>query len=728
MSVSARALNLSVAFSLLGTTALTQEAFELDEIFIEADNRIETPVSEATRSVTVVTQEEIDEQSTVSETVADILANTTPGFSPSNEALTSFGQTLRGRKFLVLIDGISQSTPLRDADRSLNTIDPASIERIEVVRGGNAAYGFGATGGTVNIVTKRPVDGERRSFLTTTLGFSGTELDDSLDYGLQFGTSGRNGALDYLLDVSAGYTSSFFDADGERISSNQFGVQGSVAESSTFSLVGKVGYEIDGVQRLQFSINRFRNEQDPKFAGVGVGDRANDVRTPAVEGNISTVNPGTENTTVNLDYTHEDVAGSSVKAQLYFTALEITFAKSPEFIADLQGLGINTFFPQTQVASTKTGARLTVNTPLGTIGSSNEESSLTWGLDYLRDNTRPTDIDFDELAGDLNAALGGFGVNIDPDSQTTPELTQNALAVFAQLEAPVTEKFTISAGVRHERISVDVEDYDFLNVDLATFAIGIIPTAGGTLEYDETLFNVTASYDVTDQMTVYGGFSQGFTITELGRVLRENRFVPITDAETEAERTDNYELGLRYAGSRWDGSVVGFVSESDNGVTFDPTTLDVRLQPERIWGVEATANFDINQNLRVGGTWTHIRGQVDTDDDGDYDFDLDATRVSPNKFTAYAEFSPMEGWEARIQGLYSAGRRYDTQDGTQDIESYFVVDAYNNFDIGFGELSVGVKNLLNRDYTTVLGQTTTSDSNFNRAPGRSVSVAYKVEF
>ena len=128
---------------------------EIAPVVVSA-TRTDTPVSELSRSVTVVDEQQIREQASLDRNLGTILSRTVPGFGPSTEANSNFGQTLRGRKFLVLIDGIPQSTPLNDQSRDLNTIAPSSIERIEVVRGGTAAYGFGATGGLVNVITKKP--------------------------------------------------------------------------------------------------------------------------------------------------------------------------------------------------------------------------------------------------------------------------------------------------------------------------------------------------------------------------------------------------------------------------------------------------------------------------------------------------------------------------------------------------------------------------------------------
>ncbi len=64
---------------------------------------------------------------------------------------------------LILIDGVRLNDPTnnRGGGYDLSTLDPSSIERIEVIRGaGSAIYGADAMGGIVNIVTKRgKVDG-----------------------------------------------------------------------------------------------------------------------------------------------------------------------------------------------------------------------------------------------------------------------------------------------------------------------------------------------------------------------------------------------------------------------------------------------------------------------------------------------------------------------------------------------------------------------------------------
>ncbi|MEM6939964.1 MAG: TonB-dependent receptor [Pseudomonadota bacterium] len=690
---------------LLASTALAQAAgeglpFDLGTLVISADNRVETPVSESTRSVTVVTAEEIDRQSAVTTTIGDVLANTTPGFSQSNQALSDFGQTLRGRTFLVLIDGVPQSTPLRDGRRSLNSIDSSAVEQIEVVRGGNAVFGFGASGGTVNIVTKRPEDGESRSYVEAGFGISTTETDDSESFSFSFGTTGREGNVDYLFDVSGSNLGANFDADGLRIPSDTLGAQGGTSETESYSILAKIGLNFDDDrQRLQFSALKYQIEADPEFGGISfAGDPANDIRTPAVLGNANPVNPGTDNFNFNIEYTHEDIMGSRLSAQIYYTDLEITYGKFPGF-------------PQTQILSEKLGARVTVNTPIeGFLGTSG--ANVTWGLDVLQDETQQLATDADQF----------FPGGVQPD----PILDQTARALFAQLELPLSDRFNVSTGLRHEWIDIDVSDFIFVDASVPSFT----PTSGGSLSFSETLFNVTASYDVTDKVQIYGGYSEGFTVADIGRSLTDATFATLTDVESEAQRTENYEVGARFSGPTWDGSLVAFVSESDNGTTFLPGTITILKQPERIWGVEATANFDVIDTVRIGGTLTIQNGEVDTNDDGVFDEDLPTTRIPPTKLTAYVDFQPTDWWAARIQATYSGTQSNNSSafGGGVEIDDYIIVDAYSAFEVGPGTLNIGIENLFNEDYTPVLNQAYNSSFAYARGPGRTLSASYRVAF
>src|SRR3954447_8783637 len=93
--------------------------------------------------------------------MVDAVSARIPSFSPTREKLPGFGETLRGRSPLYEIDGVPQSTPIRDGSRDAYTIDPFFVEKVEVILGSNALQGIGATGGVLNQVTVEspPKDG-----------------------------------------------------------------------------------------------------------------------------------------------------------------------------------------------------------------------------------------------------------------------------------------------------------------------------------------------------------------------------------------------------------------------------------------------------------------------------------------------------------------------------------------------------------------------------------------
>ena len=655
---------------------------KLEPVVISA-TRTETPVSELTRSVTVVEREEIERQSRIDRNLGAVLSKSVPGFSQSTEALTDFGQTLRGRNFLTLIDGVPQSSPLRDGRRSLNTIDADAIERVEVVRGGSATYGFGATGGVVNIITRRPEEGRVNGHSEAGIKVSTTNPDDSLEWHTNHQVSGRVGEVDYLLGGTFVQRNGFFDADGDRIPADPFGVQGGLADTNEYNILGKLGYEFDeGEQRIELSANHFSVFQDSDFAGIGNGDPANSVKTPAVRGNDNVKDPGTENTTVNLEYRNKSLLRSDVRTQIYYADLTTRFSKFPGF-------------SQVEITSEKFGGRLTIDTP---VQAGPVSLNAVWGMDFLHDET----------------AQPSFNA-----PETTPDLTQDAIAGFLQLEVPVADWGLLRGGIRYEDISVEADD--------VVNGQGVFVN-GGFLNFSETLFNVSATVFVTENAELFGGFSQGFSLADLGRAINDTTATDVSQLRSEVQTVDNYELGLRGQYESWDASVSGFFSESDNGTTFDQD-LVIAKQPERIYGVELAVNVTPFDSLRVGGTFSWLEGEVDLDDDGNFDEDLPSTRVPPLKATAYAEYSPFDWWTLYLQGLYSGNRNPDsTQFGNGEVDDYIIFDLYSSVDTGYGKLQLGVQNLFNEDYFPVLNQAGALPFAFSKGPGRTVSLTYSIKW
>src|SRR5207302_5976732 len=139
-----------------------------------ADSRRDLPVG-----VTVITADDI--RKSASSNLGEILAQygllqirDLAGTQNPQVDLRGFGIT-GDQNTLVLVDGLRLTeSDLESAQ--LSAIPLESIERIEIVRGSGAVlYGAGATGGTINIITRRSRAGETRGDALARAGGFGTE-------------------------------------------------------------------------------------------------------------------------------------------------------------------------------------------------------------------------------------------------------------------------------------------------------------------------------------------------------------------------------------------------------------------------------------------------------------------------------------------------------------------------------------------------------------------------
>ena len=160
----------------------------LNEIIISS-SRIDVPFSEDSRTITVISNEEI--QNAAAGNVADLLQQYT-GIDVRRRGTDGMQSDLyiRGGSFdqtLVLIDGIKTENP-QTGHHTMNIMIPVeNIERIEIVKGPAArVFGQNAFTGAINIVTKKNVENQLKaevaygSFGTSTLGLTaGLNLKNS---------------------------------------------------------------------------------------------------------------------------------------------------------------------------------------------------------------------------------------------------------------------------------------------------------------------------------------------------------------------------------------------------------------------------------------------------------------------------------------------------------------------------------------------------------------------
>ena len=701
-----------------------KEEDEPIELVVTA-TRTDEALENIPRSVTVIRREEIQEQTSGNSNVSDLLGKLVPGFGPpTQERRTERNQTLRGRPALILIDGVPQN-PNTGPFRQLNSIDPSAIERVEVVRGPSAIYGAGATGGIINIITRRPTDEKQQLELSVGLRSDFTDFnEDSLGYKLKAALSGREGKADYLFQLSYEDSGSFFDTDGDRIPPLN---PSNISDLRSLNFLGKIGVDIDDNQRLEFTYNNFLDRQETKFAtdpsilATPGLQTARAIRTGKIDYDED---PEQSTQVFNFKYTNDKIFGSSkLDFQAYYTDTKVTqladdlrpfFANLPPSLPGIT---------QPDFKTDKFGTRLQLDTPFS------NAFSVLWGVDYVQeDNERPSFI-IDPVAFDQGQARV---IGTDTGS---PFFELDSLGLFAQAQWEMSEKFLLSGGVRYENISFDVDDYT-----TSSFADLRNPPArieGGSNTVDDVVFNLGAVYKVSPEISIFSNFSQGFAIPSLvflGRV--EPGFDFETDDLLEPEKVNNFELGVK---GNWDSvqvSLAGFYNFSDKGQTFfiDQSTglTDITRTPQRNYGIEATLDWKVNKSWTLGSTFTWNEGDTNFPNDGRGFLPLSTEEVQPLKLTAYLENETLPGWRNRLQLLYVGDRDRAFDEGVDPVEirGYTTLDFFSNLKLGQGDLVLGVENLFNRDYLDLTSQGAIGFRERLRqaSRGRTISVRYSVKF
>jgi iron complex outermembrane receptor protein len=713
------------------TTEPEQPTAEVDEPIelVVTATRTEEDVTNIPRSVTVITREEIEKQSATTNDLGDILGRTVPGLGPPN-SLNRAGnaQTLRGRPVSILIDGVPQQGN-SFVNTQLEYISPDAVERIEVVRGPTAVFGQGASGGVINIITRKPTT---QGFTSTAqIGISAAAGGDAFlgenSFGnyLQYGFSGKDGIFDYVFSISRNSVGGFFNADGSRIPSNNATSDDTVSAN----VLGKIGLDVGQDQRLQFTVNHGNNSRQINFIGDPVTRRIPGLqKTRALRQDQEyqgTDAPRITSTSVNLSYTNDAIFGSSkLQAQAYYrNSQELGVARDDRGrFAD----SINRFRSEEEVF----GGRLQIQTPLSS------SVSLLWGADYEQQQEGDTvqelfdPVAFDSSSGDRRV-LRKIGEQV-----YYPAFDLSGLGLFAQFQWDASEKLILSGGVRHERFNFSVDEFTPLFDDNFDPYLGP-SVAGGKIDFNDTVFNIGTVYKFTPEVSLFANFAQGYSVPQLFRVLnflppgfsidRDVRFL-------QPQKVDNYEIGLRGNWNNVQATVAGFFNYSALGLSSrgqpDGTIQYIRA-PQRNYGIEATIDWQPSSKWKLGSSFTWTEGEDDQNEDGDFRA-LRTFEVQPLKLTAYVENQTTPGWRNRLQFLYVGNRDRGFEAGSDfvRIQDYFLVDYISSFQIGSGSLEVGVQNLFNSKYSSVFSQAGGGLDELlnNYERGRTLSVNYRISW
>ncbi|WP_448664071.1 TonB-dependent receptor [Sphingomonas sp. CJ20] len=676
-----------------------------DEIVVTAARTV-LPASALPLTVDVIDRETLSRQVTVSGSVVDAVSALLPAFSPTREKITGVGETLRGRSPLYAINGIPQTTPIRDGARDGYTIDPFFIDRIEVIYGSNALQGIGATGGVVNQVTARAParDGfTGRTLLQANAGddFSGASLGGKVAGLLNW----RGGRVDATAGVAFERRGVFLDGGGRRVGYD--GNQSEIQDTDTLSFFGRIGIDLSDTARLEVIANRFELQGNNHYVPVD-GSRAKGIPATTRRGQT----PGQPSTglaeMVSASLTDGDLAGGAFTLQGFYNRTSDTFAGG--ILATFQDAAIapvGTLFDQSRNVSRKLGGKVSYERAVPGF----DALTVTLGFDALIDRTAQS--------------------LVQTGRSWVPQTDFRSLAPFAQTNLKLFDGIVrLAGGVRYENVRLDVPDYTTLATSGSRFV------TGGKPAFERALWNGGIVLEPVKGVRAYGSYAEGYTIADIGRVLRgvSQAGVRIDDfLDLTPVISNNREVGVELAQGPLTASATYYWSSSDAGqvlVRNDDGIFNVVRQPIDIEGLEL--NLDTRTpvpGLKVGVGYSHVTGRTDTNADGILDADLDGANISPDRLNLNADFTN-GAFSARVQGRYYLSRRFQGQPIANDFAGYQLFDAYVAYTLSIGRVMLSVQNIGNKDYVTYYSDTQgpTDNARFYTGRGRNFTLSWQAAF
>ena len=508
----------------------------------------------------------------------------------------------------VVIDGVQQVNP---AAFNQELVDIAQIEVLKGPQGG--LYGRNAIGGAIIITSQKPTD-----------EFSGS-IKAGIDNG--FGWNVRAGISGPLSDtVKYRVSGSYRDTNGYL--PNTF-LKEDADPVKDLSLRGNLLFEPGNGWTADLRASYAKLETQALYFNI-VND-VNDVSLPIRVNNRGINNRDILNVAAKFAYEGDGFTATSITS--YDTVKEILTGDAFDFRPVNEsflfrpanspfgfGLGYGIDIAQSQYLNVKAVSQeIRIESP--------KNDKLFWMFGgYFIDTQR-----FISTGNLVDFGQGVFPVYRTPSTNpASPQQTfladsQNnfAWAVFGNLGYEFSSQFRVDASLRYDRdkrINTTLTPRGFLP-NVPGFPQGVTGEKR-RVTFDDLQPKVTLTYQPTDDVTLYGGYSRGFRSggfnqTGVGGVARSNGIVGVSDIFKD-ETATTFEAGVktRLLDRKLTLNAAAYSTMSKNSYFFvflaANSTQNLGNVPKtRIQGFELEANFrptsDIQLNAATGFTWSEIK-------------------------------------------------------------------------------------------------------------------------
>lgn len=469
-----------------------------------------------------------------------------------------------GRQNLLMVDGVrlNNSTWRSGPVQYWNTVDPFSIDRIELVRSqGSVLYGSDAVGGTLNAFSKSS-------------GFLDQPDGANFHHGSAYYEYRTNGEGSHIGRVESA-----------------FGHGGKWGAHLGFSGKDFGDIEDDAVGRMK---NTGYPEQNLDFRfDMALSERVN--LTLAYQYVDQDDVWRWHRTVFNPGWTHDNhvATGGSFLSETYDQERSLAYLKlrgeNPEQAAFIRRWHTILSWQKTQDSTDELrnpASRRTGDIDLDTYGldvgfeSETGPGTLVYGLDYYQDE----------------ASSSAF-TNGAPDPERRPVAdgaTYRLLGAYTQYEWRPVEPLKITGGARYTYAEAEWDSYR---------VPGAAADVSGEGDWNDLSASLRALWDVNDRWSLYAGVSQAFRAPNLndltGNTVSRGGERGLGSPDVEPEKYLTAELGTRYGNETIGASFSAFHTWSDDAIIGEPgplpnTTVATNGGSGYVYGFEAEGFWNIN--------------------------------------------------------------------------------------------------------------------------------------
>ena len=664
----------TAVMAVIASAAQAQEAPKtspalMNQVTVSA-TRTERQLDDIASSVSVMTAEEAEKQ--MIRNIRD-LVKYEPGVEVSDGGRFGLGGfNVRGmdkNRVKITVDGVDQAKAFgyeKFIQSQRNFFDLDTMKQVDIVKGpASTMHGSDAIGGVVAFTTNDPADYLKAqgddTYASIKAGYSSADSSNNQTMSL----ANRTGDLESLLTYSRGGGSEMKNYGG---GNDGLGAGRETTDPQNVknqSVLGKLQYQVNDANRIGFT-GEWTDGQSDIVEYSSYGSSTNGM--PGETYGDFRANDAT--TRHRIGIFHEWDAGNTLFDDMRWS-LNWQDSQSHQ-VSDVERrsiLGGDTRRLDYTYQETSWQFDTTFNKEVF-MGST--DHLFTYGFNYEN-----------KKQDNLNKTYTLTGNNPDTPvvERYAPVATTNQFGLFLQDEiSMLNDRLTVTPGIRYDHFSIDTKaDPHYQNGK----------DVGGR-SHNSWTGRLGSVYKINDTVSVFGQYSQGFSVPDLFALYFEKTDVPavqvLANPDLKPERSQSFEAGIRMNNHLGSMEVTAFYNMYDNFIEqvfmnpdkgfFDPQIFQYQnLDDTTIKGIELKGMLWLDEAIgapegtRFNGSiaYSHGRGTT-TDQEGNKHENEPLNSIAPLKaYLGLGYDAPSDIWGSELSLTLVAGKkRNDISNGDSD--------------------------------------------------------------